>query len=106
MRGTDGQRDLVPLVVRQAVREHLSVGLLAFGAVVKTHLTALATALQLQEPAETKRQQPASSNSHTITVSLRQSLVLYRMSCCIKVSLLKLNVVIPVHKENPGCISV
>lgn len=54
MRGTDGNRDLVPLVISQAVREHLSMGLLAFGTVVKTHLAALATTLQLQEPAGRK----------------------------------------------------
>lgn len=51
MRGTDSHRHLVPLAIGQAVREHLSVGLLAFGTIVKTHLAALATALQLQEPA-------------------------------------------------------
>lgn len=72
MRGADGHRHLVPLVISQAVREHLSVGLLAFGTVVQTHLTALAAALQLQEPAESNR--PASSNSHTITASLRISI--------------------------------
>lgn len=60
MRGADGHRDLVPLVIIQAVREHLSVGLLAFGTVVKTHLTALATALQLQEPAVSKCQMTVS----------------------------------------------
>lgn len=54
MRGADGDGHLVPLVVRQAVGEHLGVGLLASGAVVETHLAALAAALQLQEPAEGK----------------------------------------------------
>lgn len=44
----------MPLVVGQAVGEHLGVGLLASGAVVKTYLAALAAALQLQEPAEGK----------------------------------------------------
>lgn len=52
VRGADGHGHLVPLVVGQAVGEHLGVGLLASGAVVKTHLAALAAALQLQEPAE------------------------------------------------------
>lgn len=61
----------MPLVISQAVREHLRVGLLAFGTIVKTHLTALAAALQLQEPAEIKCQQPASCNTHTMVVSLR-----------------------------------
>lgn len=51
VRGADGDGHLVPLVVSQAVGEHLGVGLLASGAVVKTHLAALAAALQLQEPA-------------------------------------------------------
>lgn len=51
MRGADGNRHLVPLVIGQAVGEHLGVGLLAFGAIVKTHLAALPAALQLQEPA-------------------------------------------------------
>ncbi len=60
MRGTDGHRDLVPLVISQAVRENLSVRLLALGAIVKTHLTALAAALKLQKPAESKCQQCAS----------------------------------------------
>lgn len=52
VRGADGHGHLVPLVVGQAVGEHLGVGLLASGAVVKTHLAPLAAALQLQEPAE------------------------------------------------------
>lgn len=47
MRGTDSDGHFVPLVIGQAVGEHLSVSLLAFGAVVQTHLTALAAALQL-----------------------------------------------------------
>lgn len=51
MRGADGDGHLVPLAVGQAVGEHLGVGLPASGAVVKTHLAALAAALQLQEPA-------------------------------------------------------
>lgn len=51
VRGADGDGHLVPLAVSQAVGEHLCVGLLASGAVVKTHLAALAAALQLQEPA-------------------------------------------------------
>lgn len=51
VRGADGDGHLVPLVISQAVGEHLGVGLLASGAVVKTHLAALAAALQLQEPA-------------------------------------------------------
>lgn len=68
MRGADGHRHLVPLVISQAVREHLSVGLLAFGTVVETHLAALATALQLQKPAGEINS--PSSNSHTMTASL------------------------------------
>lgn len=52
VRGADGDGHLVPLVVGQAVGKHLGVGLLASGAVVKTHLAALAAALQLKEPAE------------------------------------------------------
>lgn len=55
VRGADGDGHLVPLVVSQAVGEHLGVGLLASGAVVETHLAALATALQLQEPGEKER---------------------------------------------------
>lgn len=54
VRGADSDGHLVPLVISQAVGEHLCVGLLASGAVVKTHLAALAAALQLQEPAEGK----------------------------------------------------
>lgn len=50
VRGADGHGHLVPLVVGQAVGEHLGVGLLASGAVVEAHLAALAAALQLQEP--------------------------------------------------------
>lgn len=55
VRGADGQGHLVPLVVGQAVREHLGVGLLTSGAVVQTHFAALAAALQLQEPAGKKK---------------------------------------------------
>ena len=54
--GTDSHRNLVPLSVCQAVGKHLSVGLLTLGAVVETHLTALPTALQLQEPEWTSGQ--------------------------------------------------
>lgn len=45
MRGTDGHRDLMPLVISQAVREHLSVGLLALCSIMKTHFTTLTAAL-------------------------------------------------------------
>lgn len=44
----------MPLIISQTVREHLGVRLLAFGTIVKTHLTALAAALQLQEPEKEK----------------------------------------------------
>lgn len=55
VRGADGHGHLVPLVVGQAVGEHLGVGLLASGAVVEAHLAALAAALQLQEPGGKER---------------------------------------------------
>lgn len=55
MRGADGDRDFVPLVVSQAVGENLGVGLQAFGAVVEADLAALSAALELEEPVgETK----------------------------------------------------
>lgn len=74
MRRADGHRHLVPLVISQAVREHLGVRLLAFGTIVKTHLTALAAALQLQEPAEEK----SASSLLLVTVTHGQ---LYREIC-------------------------
>lgn len=77
MRRADGHRHLVPLVISQAVREHLGVRLLAFGTIVKTHLTALAAALQLQEPAEEKS---ASSLLHTRTAIPRD---LHSLHCTI-----------------------
>lgn len=61
----------MPVVVGQAVREHLSMGLLTFGTVMETHLAALPAALQLQEPA--RKQMLVSSTSHNVTASLRRS---------------------------------
>lgn len=59
MRGADGHRHLVPLLISQAVGEHLSVVLVASGAIMEAHLAALSAALELQEPEEKKQQKLA-----------------------------------------------
>lgn len=82
MRGADSDGHLVPLVISQAVGEHLSVGLLAFGTIVKAHLAALATALQLQEPAKQKRllftYLVLRSMLHYSLITLTESLFLFK----------------------------
>lgn len=74
----------MPLVISQAVGEHLGVGLLAPGAVVKTHLAALAAALQLQEPADGKAPAvtiPGAADFDGVRGSFQSSWLFFSLDC-------------------------
>lgn len=52
MGGTDGQGELVPLIISQNVRKHFRVRVVAAGAIVKSDFIPMATAFQFQVPAQ------------------------------------------------------